>query len=288
MQDLKRAEDTVLRAITNDNAFRVIVADTTQTVKQAVEAQSAVGRTAAHFAELLTGTVLVRETMAPTLRVQGIVKGAEGRGSLVGDSHPNGATRGLVQLPPDHEAFDLGPGSLMQMMRSLPNGAIQQGIVDTPAQGGLSTALMAYLQESEQVVSVVAVGVQTADGRIVRSGGYIVQLLPEVERAAGMIMSQRLEDFPTIDRLLDSPEFSPRTLLAELLHGMPYTELEESEVRFECQCTEASLLGAIATLPRKDIVDLAHSQEGLDITCDYCGTQYNLAPERLRTLLQES
>jgi len=285
---MSSAADSVLRAITNDNAFRVIVADTTTMVQQAIAAQEAAGDTAKHFAELLCGTVLVRETMAPTLRVQGIVKGVGGKGSLVGDSHPDGSTRGLVQLAPGTDQFELGPGSRMQMMRSLPNGSIQQGIVDAPRDGGLSAALMAYLQESEQVVSVLAVGVQVESDRIVRCGGYLVQLLPEVERSAGMIMSQRLEDFPAIDDLLDVAGFSPRTLLADLLYGMPYTELEESQVRFECHCTEATILGAIATLPRADIVDLAHSSEGLDITCDYCRREYNLAPERLRALLEES
>src|SRR5689334_18533913 len=83
-------QDTVLRAITDDGAFRVITAVTTHTVRGAAEAQGVVGQTARYFGDLLTGAVLYRETMAPDYRVQGIVKGAGGKGSLVADSHPSG------------------------------------------------------------------------------------------------------------------------------------------------------------------------------------------------------
>ncbi|HEY5376008.1 MAG TPA: Hsp33 family molecular chaperone HslO, partial [Polyangiaceae bacterium] len=90
--------DTVLRAITDDGAFRVITARTTQTVRGAVEAQGVAGLTARHFGDLLTGSILFRETMAPNLRVQGIIKGSNGSGSVIADSHPSGQTRGLIQL----------------------------------------------------------------------------------------------------------------------------------------------------------------------------------------------
>src|SRR5262249_30207203 len=126
---MDNGNDSVMRAITEDGAFRVITVCTTDTVRAAMQAQDARGPTARHFADLLTGTVLVRETMAPQLRVQGIVRGAGGRGSLVADSRPGGATRGLIQLPGGAGEFAFGPGARLQVMRTLVNGAIHQGIV---------------------------------------------------------------------------------------------------------------------------------------------------------------
>ena len=64
------ATDRVIRAMTNDGAFRVIAAVTTQTVRGAVAAQQAKGAIAARFGDLLTGSILIREAMSPTLRVQ--------------------------------------------------------------------------------------------------------------------------------------------------------------------------------------------------------------------------
>src|SRR5512146_832241 len=112
--------DSVLRAITNDGAFRVVVARTTDTVRGAVGAQRGSGMTARHFGDLLTGSVLYRETMAPQLRVQGVLRGAQGKGSLVADSHPSGMTRGLIQLPRDGADVAMDDGALLQLMRTMP------------------------------------------------------------------------------------------------------------------------------------------------------------------------
>src|SRR5688500_7732616 len=111
--------DTALRAFTEDYAFRVVAARTTAMVRQAIESQGAAGETARTFADLLTGTVLVRETMAPQLRVQGILRDARRKGRLVADAHPDGGTRGLVQPASPGEAIDLGEGSMLEMMRTL-------------------------------------------------------------------------------------------------------------------------------------------------------------------------
>ncbi|MEZ4221483.1 MAG: Hsp33 family molecular chaperone HslO [Polyangiaceae bacterium] len=279
--------DTVLRAMTNDGAFRVVVAQSTQTVRGVLEAQRVTGSTAKCFGDLVTGAVLIRETMAPNLRVQGILKGANDSGSLVADAHPSGSTRGLVQRRREVD-LDLGPGSLLQFMRSLPGGRINQGVVEVPEGGGVSEALMAYMQVSEQVVSMITVGtVQQADG-ILSAGGYIVQLLPEVGRGPLMIMTERLEDFVNIDEQLRSPEFSPSWLLDQLLYGMEYTRLDESRLDFSCWCDELRLVSAIASLGRAEIEELVAEGEVLEITCDYCLKEYRIAPARLRGLIAAS
>ena len=93
-------QDTVLRAITDDGAFRVIAADTTATVRGAIDAQRPEGLDLVRiFADLLTGAVLVRESMAPDNRLQAILQGDDPRARMVAATHPDGATRGLIQLP---------------------------------------------------------------------------------------------------------------------------------------------------------------------------------------------
>jgi molecular chaperone Hsp33 len=285
---MELGSDSVMRAITEDGAFRVITVCTTDTVRAAMLAQDVRGPTARHFADLLTGTVLVRETMSPQLRVQGIVKGAGGRGSLVADSRPGGATRGLIQIPATDADFRFGPGARLQVMRSLVNGAIHQGIVDISDAGGLSQALMLYMQESEQVVSVIAVGIAAEGTEVRRAGGYIVQLLPEAERPAHMIMTERLQGLATIESLLAQDDFSPRGLLDELLHGMPFGVTGDSPLRFECGCSITTVLATLATLGPADIAELVEGGEMLEIRCDYCRTEYAVAPERLRALLDAS
>ena len=278
--------DTVLRAITDDGAFRVMVVDSTTTVSGATAAQNAQGTETSVLADLLTGTVLFRETMAPSLRVQGIVKPKSGHGQLVADSHPSGDVRGLIQRPADEQCLKLTSGSSLRMLRSLQDGSINQGVVEMVENATISEGLMSYMQLSEQIVTVVAVGTLLDEQmKIVRAGGYLVQLLPGAPRGPVMVMTERLQDFRDITPMLRDGEFSPRWLLGELLFKMDYTELQQSEIRFRCWCDELRVVASLATLPRADLEDLAASNEPLDIECDYCHKQYRIAPSQLHSLL---
>jgi molecular chaperone Hsp33 len=144
---------------------------------------------------------------------------------------------------------------------------------------------MAYMQDSEQVVSTIAVATVLDGDRIVATGGYIVQLLPEIERGPLMIMTERLQAFEALEEALARPEASPDTLMDELLYGFPFTRLETSPLSFACHCSQARVVESLATLPRSDIEDLVNGGEVLDITCDYCRKEYQVPPTQLRPLL---
>jgi molecular chaperone Hsp33 len=147
---------------------------------------------------------------------------------------------------------------------------------------------MAYMQTSEQVVSMLAMGTLLDDTRVTAAGGYLVQLLPEVGRGPLMVMTERLKDFESIDAQLRDPGFTPAALLEELLYAMPYTKLEESQVGFECWCNELRVVSAISTLPKHDIEHLLSGGEVLEIACEYCKREFRIPPARLQGLLDQS
>lgn len=273
--------------MTDDGGLRAVAACTTETVRGALETQAATGDVRARFGELLTGTVLYRETMAPTLRVQGILQGANKSGQMVADSHPDGAARGLVRQKTPAKPFEL-EGALLQMMRSLPNGSLHRGMVEVPKSGKVADALMAYLQASEQVVSMLSVGVRfDADDTVAWAGGYLVQLLPELSEAQLAVMTERLTDFASVEELADTTAAEPETLVSELFYGMGYTVLDTSEVRFECSCSQVRVMSSLATLGRADIESLM-SDPSIELSCDYCNKTYQVNSEQLRGLLSGS
>ncbi|WP_394837332.1 Hsp33 family molecular chaperone HslO [Pendulispora rubella] len=281
--------DRVLRAITDDGAFRVITVESSRTVRAAIEAQRPQGDLALLFADLITGSILVRETMSPDQRVQIILQAADQTSRMVADSNPDMSpwTRGLVQLAPKASSFDLGAEARLQVARRLYNGSLHQGVVAVPASGGISGALMSYMQTSEQVVSMIAVGTY-GEGDSMCAGGYIVQLLPDVGEGPLMLMTERLKDFVSMTPLLEKKMAEPRALLSELLYGMPYTEVGESGHGFGCNCSEERILFGLSTLPRTDVQHLIEQGEVLEIACDYCRRQYKIAPAKLRGLLEQN
>lgn len=279
MRAVSHSADSVVRAVTQDGSFRVIVALTTETVRGTIAAQQVHGSTALRLGELVTGSVLVREAMAPSMRVQLVLQGANGGGNLVADSHPDGLNRGIVNLGGRREVT-LGRGSLLQVLRTTAKG-VHQGVVALPANGGVSEALMAYMQDSEQVASVIAACTTEPEAGVARSGGYFVQLLPEADRPLLMIMTERLASFPPLSELLADDGLTAQGLLNEILYGMPFAITSESQVAFGCHCSQERLLASLASLPRSDVADMIRDNQPLEIKCDGCNKEYVVTPAEL-------
>jgi molecular chaperone Hsp33 len=280
--------DRVVRAITDDNSFRVITLRSTDTVRGVINAQKATDRTAIRCGELVSGAVLVRETMAPDRRVQAIMMGGNNSGSLVADAHPDGSTRGLVNKAKQAPEVTIGDGAMLQVVRTMYRGEIQQGVVEV-GEHGLSGALTSYMMGSEQVYSVIQVAcVLDERGAVVAAGGYIVQMLPEVNAESLSKLTGHLEQLrPVAEALLES-DADPEALLREVLSGMPFTRVNESPIHFGCYCDLTRVVSALATLGRDEIRQLIASEEILDVGCDYCGKRYQIGPSQLRPLLEES
>lgn len=277
---MSQNSDRVIRAMTDDGAFRAVVASTTSTVSGVLDAQETTGQTSRVFGDLVTGTVLFRETMAPQLRVQTIL--SDGSTRLIADSNPSGQTRGLVQ-----QVNQAPPTPQLQVMRTMPGGSINQGVIELPSSRDISEAFMAYMQTSEQITTMTSVGLTTEGSQITAAGGYMLQLLPEAERGHLMIMTERLEDFRKVDAFL-KPGFDARSLLDELLHGIDFTIVGEDPVSYGCWCSSVSLMSALTTLNRADIDELVSGGEVLEITCDYCHQEYAISPSELRGMLDKN
>jgi molecular chaperone Hsp33 len=193
-----------------------------------------------------------------------------------------------VQLAASKRAMSVGgEQGLLQVARTMHNGSIHQGVVSVPADGSISAAVMRYMQESEQVLCIAAVGCTMDEaGAVAKAGGFILQLLPEVGEGPLAVMTERMRDFEKIEPLLASGAAEPDVLLREILYGMPYTEVGSDPLRFGCNCSQARVAASLASLPKREIQEMIKDGRMLEIGCDYCGRQYQMAPEQLRGLLE--
>jgi molecular chaperone Hsp33 len=280
------SEDLVLRAITNDAAFRIITLRTTEIVRGVLTAQNPPDLvTARLLGELITGAVLVRETMAPEQRVQLHLR-AQDQSMLLADAHPDGMTRGLFRLADPERPFSLGDHTHLQASRILPGNRLHQGIVETNADHGVSGALTSYMLISEQIHSWVEVRCLLNEaGQVLVAGGFIVQILPEYTDEGLRAMTQHLEAQPDLSVMLTELEGDPHALMALLMRNVPHTILQSTPVHYGCNCSQVRLLGALSTLGRDDIEHLLETGEVVESMCDYCHSVYRVGAEQLRGLL---
>ena len=279
--------DRAVTVITNDGAFRVIAARTTLTARGVVAAQTPAPATLPLLSDLCTATILVRLTMAPSYRVQGILRGARTHGTLVADAHPDGGTRGLLRAKGG--LVELGDDSLMQLMRSLHNGQTHQGVVSVDPEHGVSGALMTYLLESEQVASAASVGTLAEGGELLAAGGWLVQMLPECTEPPLALMYERLRtDFADTPAVLAKLGADPMRLVEEICWGMEFTQTQDHTLEYRCRCSAERVLASLATVGHDELSDMVDKGEPLFITCDYCQCPYEISAESLRGLLEAS
>ena len=296
--------DRVTRAMTNNGAFRVITALTTQTVRGAVLAQQARGAIARRLGELMTGSILVREAMAPDKRVQILVKARDGRTSLVADAHPDGRNRGIVS-PGLDERVAMVNNATLEVIYTLPNGIMHQGVVTLPDGGDISAGLMTYMHESEQIVSMIAVATvldsdsdtgssgrvgafpveDALTGGIRAAGGYMVQLIPGADRDTVAEMTARLEAADQLANTLVAADMSTTRLRCPLLGDMGVEDMTETLLRFGCNCDRERVLAGLSSLPRTEIEAMIAAGAPLDICCDACQRGYVIVVDELRSLL---
>ncbi|MDB4988569.1 MAG: hypothetical protein JWN04_3747, partial [Myxococcaceae bacterium] len=126
-------------------------------------------------------------------------------------------------------------------------------------------------------------------GQVRSAGGYVVQLLPGADPEVVAVMTERLAaDFSDITQYVDVPHFDPDVLLEEILFRVPFARVEKRDVRFHCPCSQTSVLASLATLDVNEIKGFVEEGEVLDIACDYCGNEYQVAPDQLAGLLSTS
>jgi molecular chaperone Hsp33 len=148
---------------------------------------------------------------------------------------------------------------------------------------------MRYMQLSEQIVSMISLG-SAVEGENPAAGGFVVQVLPEAAEADAAMetMTRRLEDFVEIRERLQNSNASPSQLIEQIFEGMPFTWLDNSDIRFGCHCSQLRVMTTLTVLDRSDIQDLVDEGEPLSIDCDYCGASYTVEIAQLQGLLTSS
>jgi len=280
-------KDQIVRALTDDGGFRVIGGRTTRTVNGVIRAQEPPPELLDIFAQFVTCTILTRETMSPGQRVQAILRSPDKSRTIIADSHPGGITRGLL-TGEDQAPVILGDGAMLQVVRTLPNGELHQGLVQAPKNGGVTGAFMTYMQQSEQITTMIASSCHYENDELLIAGGYCIQVLPEIEQGPLAIMTARLEGFSELEQALETSAGDVDELLGEILYGIPFTVVERTDLEFGCTCNEVRVMSALTTLGKADIEDLANSSKVIDLQCDYCKTAYKISPSKLKGLLEDS
>ena len=161
-----------------------------------------------------------------------------------------------------------------------------QGI--TPIEGeSLSLAAEHYFQQSEQIPTRVrlAVGsVVTDEGVSWRAGGALIQLIAgdEARGSTEEAWDRSRALFQTLadDELLD-PAITPETLLFRLFHEDGVRLEDARALVAQCRCSRERIAGVLTSFDPAERADMVEADGRIRVTCEYCATVYELAPEEI-------
>ena len=274
--------------MTNDGAFRVIAIGSTELSQAAAATHELSWASAGLMAELLTASILVRQTMSPSQRLQVFLRSADSA-AVMADSYPDGLTRGLWSQEDPDAAVLFGPDTQLQVIRVLHNQELHQGFVATRLGSNVSEAVTDYMMSSEQISTRVHIGVRLdAEGAVESAGGYIVQLLPEATEEGTRELEAHLDSLDPIESMLEKLGDDPMAILERILAPYEYTVLDTRTPFHGCLCSESRILGALSTIGEADLRELVAEGGFLPMRCDYCNTTYQIGTEQIRALLVEA
>ena len=182
----------------------------------------------------------------------------------------------------------LGQGVFVMTLDRGPDFERTQGI--TPIEGeSLSLAAEHYFQQSEQIPTKVrlAVGsVATDAGMSWRAGGALIQLIAG-DAARGSteeVWDRSRALFQTLadDELLD-PTITPETHLFRLFHEDGVRLEDARALVAQCRCSRDRIAGVLTSFDPAERADMVEADGKIRVTCEYCASVYELAPEEIVT-----
>jgi molecular chaperone Hsp33 len=289
--------DRVVTASAASGTISFVAATTTELVRETQRRHGLAPTAAAAVGRLVTAAALLGSSLKGPERLSLQIGGDGPIGSIAADAWTIGddviGVRGYARFPladlPLNALgkFDvagvIGNGKL-QVTKSYEIGQPYVGVVPLET-GEIAEDIAGYLSNSQQIPSVVALGVLADPEGIRAAGGVIAQLMPGVDDATIARLEANAAAMPPVTTQMVAGA-GARALIERLAEGLELREHEHVyDVRFDCRCTKERVERALVGLGRDELIKIAKEQPETEATCDFCKKRYVLSSADVEGLL---
>ena len=285
-------DDRLIQGMAAQGDFRILAAQTTNTVETAREILDLSPVAADALGRALTGSVLLSRLLDKDVRNQYVTLRFEGSGPLgavIAEANALGHARGWVANPaPPDPTLDvnrgIGRGMLTVVRGTPPHGKPYTSQV-TLEGSGVAGELTHYLARSEQIASAVLLGVMNRREGVAGAGGIIIQAFPHASEDAITAIETRIKEAPPLSTLIEKMPIE--AVVAQVLHGLDYKQIDESfnvPVSYTCTCSRERALAPIALFSPEEIRQMV-DEGGSEVVCQFCGRKYAFTREDLLALV---
>ncbi len=289
--------DILTKAITKDGFFKISAVVTTETVNRAHAFHQTSPVASAALGRLLTAALMMADGLkeeAASLTLQ--MRGDGPLGTLVVVADSKGGVKGYVANPaadlplrPDGK-LDVGGGigrGTLSVIRDLKMKEPYVGQI--PIQTGeVGDDLAYYFMQSEQVPSVVALGVLVDRDYTIRcAGGFMVQVMPGCDEQSLARLENSVQGLMSVTDMLKQG-MDGQEIIKYVMLGFDVEILGAAEVGYACDCGRERMERAIVSLGKKEIQDIIDEQGQAEIVCHFCNRAYTFGREELKAMLAKA
>ena len=294
---MRTVPDRIVTATASDGSFSIVAGVTTALVRDMQRRHELFPTASAALGRLLTGATLLaaslkgREKLTLQVASDGPIRG------IVADAHLTDpgtiGARGYARRPDvdvplnDVGKFDVagvvGKGYL-QVTRSFEVGQPYVGIVELVS-GEIGDDLASYLMTSEQIPSVVALGVLANPSGIKAAGGIIAQVLPGADESTIAALEARARAMLAVTAQIDAGA-TPEDLVATLGGADAMRFTRGYDVEFSCTCSRERVERVMLGLGRDELQKILTEQPQAEAVCEFCKTAYVLTEDEVRGLIE--
>lgn len=290
-------KDKLIRATAKDGMIRIIAAETTCLVNEAVKIHKCTPTASAALGRMLTagtmmGSMLKSKKEVITLQING---GGEAKGITV-TAYSDCSVKGYIGNPdvnlPLNEANGklnvgkaVGKNGILTVIKDL--GLKDPYVGQVPIYSGeIAEDLAYYFTVSEQVPSAVALGVLVnKDLTIKVAGGFIIQLLPGADELLGDLITYRLEEIPSVTTMLSEGK-SIEEIIKYIFEGMDLKINEEEVPTYKCDCSRDKVEKAFISIGYKDLKEIYDEGKEEELKCHFCNKSYRFTNNDIGNLLK--
>ena len=287
--------DYMVRATAADAQIRAFAVTSRELVEEARTAHDTSPVVTAALGRLMTGALMMgsmlkgeRDILTLQISGEGPVRGLTVTADAAG--HVKGyADNPQAMMPPNSVGkLDVGGVIGAGVLRVMKDMGLKEPYASTIAlqTGEIGDDLTYYFAVSEQVPSVVALGVlMNRDNTVRQAGGFILQLMPFTSDEVIDRLEQKLSQIQSVTALLEAGH-TPEKLLEIVLGEFDLTVTDRLPVSFHCDCSKARVEKVLLSLGKKELQELIDEGKEVALHCHFCNKNYIFPVEEIETLVK--
>jgi molecular chaperone Hsp33 len=288
----------LISGISKNKEVRLFMIDSTEMVEAARKTYNMSPVSIAALGRTITAGALIGRTLKNSndqLTLQ--IKGSGVIDTIIAVSKPTGEVKGYISNPYVETKINemgkldvggaVGKDGDLYLIRDY--GLKEPYIGHSKlVSGEIAEDLASYFMHSEQQPTVFSLGVFVDSGGIVTAaGGLLIQPLPNASDETLEKIEKAMVSLPAISTLIkDESELALEALIHKYFTDLEFRMTDAIDTGLYCDCSRERMKEALVSLGKEDLETMIEEDDGAEIHCHFCNTNYKFDADDLREIIK--